>query len=375
MTSQAIEGTGMTLTMSGGWTSDITEMQLPYSVRQAIDDTHLGDTIIRWVPSQKIEHGTMAIRFWHDPARQLPITGDPEMMVITYPDGVNHLTVVGFVEKIGKESIKVGELMQTDALVRVIEYPKAESISNGSFPIITGALTGKVVTDIIETATLRYLVDTTPASPVKAAAIISTIPPGTVNLPHDSGVGYIRSAAGKVFGKRGFYVQEENGPGSYKSTPYPAGKTITDFTMACILRLGPYITTRDVFSIGLRTQAGGYSGIQTMGVPSDNFSILIGGQTIWTTYPAELVLSQEKGFVALCLRRGGITRVIVNNAEKIADHKSVTPVVYDMSFFCADLDAIQFNHAIRDWAFWDTALSDSDFETLNDQLCAEYGTT
>ncbi len=372
----------MTLAMSGGWTSDITEMTLPYSVRQAIDDTHLGDTMIRWVPSKKIEHGTMAIRFWHDPARKLPITGDPEMMVITYPDGVNHLTVVGFVEKIGKESIKVGELMQTDALVRVIEYPKAESISNGSFPMLTGALTGKVVTDIIETATLRYLVDTTPASPTDVATIKATIPGASADIDHQTN-GYIRTLSAKVFGRRGFCASIAENNANYTNTSHLSPEiTITDFTFAFVFRLGPQkgaaFSYNDVLKISLSNGLQ-HTGLSTNhsygGLKRENFSIYVGTQEIYNSYSAGTGAGgSEIGLVVLCRRASNVTRLIVNNVETACTQRTINPAAN--TIIASSNDGMNdFNHSIRDWAFWSSALSDSDFSTLNDQLCAEYGIT
>jgi hypothetical protein len=213
--------------MSGGWTSDIVEMQLPYVVRQAIDDTHLGDTIIRWVPSKDIEYGTMAIRFWHDPDNILPITGQPETMVITYPDGVHHLAVIGYVEKIGKESIKVGELMQTDAIIRILHYPKIPSAANGSFPILSCALTANVITEIIKLADYWYLADNDPT----ANGVHTTVYPNagttgsTYNLTQ-SGGRTVRPIpqANQVFSKRAWLAYDSGGYPfdmlSPVSTPY-----------------------------------------------------------------------------------------------------------------------------------------------------------
>lgn len=380
MTSQAIEGTGMTLRMSGGWTSDITEMTLPYSVRQAIDDTHLGDTMIRWVPSKKIEHGTMAIRFWHDPARQLPITGDPEMMVITYPDGVNHLTVVGFVEKIGKESIKVGELMQTDALVRVIDYPKAAAVTNGSFPMWTGALTGKVVTDIIDTATLRYLVDTTttsPCEPVKA-----TIPGVVADVPR-YGLVAIETLDTVVFGRKGF-CSPVSATGNNQATVRPA-TMVDDLTVALVISYGPWVSNivqlNQVSLMGIVGSSSDITGVSFDHKHSpywaDHYDLRINNTQIYSTITdGDGATTTNKSRIVVLRRKLGVTTLKINNVTKSCTQVTGSFSAPKMACGFGSIDiGGRGRFYVRDYAFWDYALSDTDFATINDQLCAEYGIT
>jgi hypothetical protein len=372
MTIQAIEGTGMTLTMSGGWTSDITEMKLPYSVRQAIDDTHLGDTIVRWVPSKKIEHGTMAIRFWHDPAKQLPITGDPEMMVITYPDGVNHLTVVGFVEKIGNESIKVGELMQTDALVRVIDYPKAAAVPSGSFPMWTGALTSKVVTDIMETATLRYFVDTQDNS---VGSIKTTIGPAGYSLSA-SGLP-LASKSSSVFGKPAIAMS----PNATRYSGEPAGCssffTVNEYTMVAVMKHVPYWNPQPVDVYGNVGTGVGVSAVTCILIGKDEVSTGHKNIEIYrgTVRLKEIINNSLTDVLVVVRCKGGTCNIFINNTSYSA---SYTPG------YVAGGGRIMFGKTIvtnvhvsdwRDWAFWNYALSDTDFDSLNDQLCKEYGIT
>jgi hypothetical protein len=375
MTSQAIEGTGMTLAMSGGWTSDITEMTLPYSVRQAIDDTHLGDTMIRWVPSKKIEHGTMAIRFWHDPARQLPITGDPEMMVITYPDGINHLTVVGFVEKIGKESIKVGELMQTDALVRVIDYPKAAAVPSGSFPMWTAALTCKVVTDIIETATLRYFIDSS-ANPV--VDIIATNSPSSgFNLVGNPGGA---SKNGTIFGKAAIKLSEYPASYMYYATGTHVSSlfAIDEFTICGVLRYAEVLNRTYLDHFGNANAV--YSGSIGTGlsVTRDANPPFYKGVRLYRGY-TQLTLATvplpgtEMLAVARC--KGGTWRIYTNGVETTGSYTPGVVSAGSIIKFGRYTNSNPNLAHVRDWAFWNYALSDDDFLTLNDQLCAEYGIT
>jgi hypothetical protein len=235
---------------------------------------------------------------------------------------------------------------------------------------------------IIDTATLRYLVDTTttfPADPVKA-----TIPGPASDVPKKTGSEPVTSTADVVFGKRGF------------STPSPAtlihenfgtvrdDDNINDFTIAIVFAYGPYevgITMTDRGAFGICGTPGLFTGVawDHYSYPhyAEHYRLVVYGQNIYTSLAAsDGSTTVRKSKIAIYRRKSGATVLKINGIDTACSQETALFKSKNMTII---IGALSYGYSgrlyVRDYAFWDSALSDTDFDTLNTQLCTEYGVT
>ncbi len=245
--------------------------------------------------------------------------------------------------------------------------------------------TEPAVPSIIDTATLRYLVDSTPESPTDVSSIIKTL--GFAgDLSRDLGSGYMRNGVSTLFGKRAIAYPVYPGGSTirYRSAGfgnYEPSLGVTDYTFVCVFSYGDSVGgdgTYRVAFLGLNAStdfSGWHNQSYTCGVYLEhpytggsipymysNGVIVWTGQTRTTKTDTLLVVRRKSGVISGYKNNVAISPF--SQSDKIYPNR--------MNVECAYVSH-PFNY--RDIAFWDSALSDTDFDTLNTQLCTEYGVT
>ncbi len=80
-------GTGISIAFSNGFFAEILNVADQGMERVSIDATHMGSTEMAFMPGLLINWGQLECEIAFDPDTTPPLTGAPEVVTITYPNG------------------------------------------------------------------------------------------------------------------------------------------------------------------------------------------------------------------------------------------------------------------------------------------------
>ncbi len=348
---------GVTLELPArGLVLDCYSMKLPGLEAVEIDDTDLSSTFRKTFAARIRGLKELRTVLRYRPGRYIPVGDDDEMFWVNLP-ATDKEPAARYVSRGHMSGIELPtanhERAELAATIKVVEPMHLA-------PYVVGDVAPSVPVDIIDTATLRWNIDSSdnPISPLVATA-------GGFDL---TGGDYVKSTT--AFGA---VAAIPNAAYSYDSTD-PSLLSVWQSDGCTMVLVAKYRATlvQEQSLFGGQTVSGGGETCIAMQRLNSTY-----GQIIVTHNGSSVILSDivapDTDILCVARIKTGSSRAYINNVLYTGSAGG-SPIELNritvgrrIGFTGAKMPAF------RDLAFWNYALSDSDFETLNSQLCTEYG--